>query len=102
MLRSRNTLGAVALLIGLLLGLASDTPGQRGSAFADTPFLRGLDVRINGSAPLHFGLDTVGAADFFIAPERVRELGLPVTGHRMDYRSDMQPNRKGTDADIVR
>jgi len=102
MLRSRNTLGAVALLIGLLLGLASDTPGQRGSAFADTPFLRGLDVSINGSAPLHFGLDTGGAADFFIVPERVRELGLPVTGHRIVHTSDRQPTSTGDAADIVR
>jgi len=102
MLRSRNTQGAVALLIGSLLGLAGNAPGQRGSVSADTPFLRGLDVSINGSAPLHFGLDTGGAADFFIAPEMARQLGLPVTGHRIVHTSDRQATSAGDAADIVR
>jgi hypothetical protein len=100
MIRSRNTLGAVALVTGLLLGFATFTRGQAGSA--DTSFLHGLDVSINGSAPLHFGLDTGGAADFFIVPERARELGLPVTGHRIVHTSDRQPASSGLAADIVR
>ena len=69
---------------------------------ADTPFLQGLDVSINGSVPLHFGLDTGGAADFFIIPEKAQQLGLPVTGHRMIHTSDRQADGAGDWADIVR
>ena len=62
----------------------------------------GLDVSINGSTPLHFGLDTGGAADFFIVPEKARELGLSLTGHRIIHTSHRQPPGAGVAADIVR
>jgi predicted aspartyl protease len=69
---------------------------------AGTAFLNGIDVRINGSEPLHFGFDTGAAVDFFITQEKAAQLELPVTGHRAIRTSDRRPSNKADEANIVR
>jgi len=76
-------------------------PGQTTPAPGSTSFLHGIDVSINGSAPLHFGLDTGLSFDFSITPEKAKQLGLPVTGHHIAHFSDKQEG-PGKDTDIVR
>lgn len=91
-------LGKSTLLIFALHSVAAH--GQKDST--GVSFLNGVEVRINGSKPLHFGLDTGAAPAFFITPERSTELALPVVGHRVIHTSDKQANSATDAADVVR
>jgi hypothetical protein len=90
-----------ALTPGLLVAFAAGASGQGVARSIDVPFIHGLDVSINGGAPMHFGLDTGAATDFFITPESARRLGLPVTGHRLIHASDRK-DATVESVDIVR
>jgi hypothetical protein len=61
------------LIAGILVAMAIRAGGQ--ATPAGVPFLHGFDVSINGSEPLHFGLDTGAATDFFIVPANAQLLG---------------------------
>lgn len=65
-------------------------------------FQNGVEVRIDGKAPLHFGLDTGAAPGFFITPEHAQELALPVTGRHTVHTSDKQSTSAAEPANIVR
>jgi hypothetical protein len=86
---------------GFLMASVGSVAGQTTPAPGGTSFLHGIDVSINGSAPLHFGLDTGLSFDFSITPENARQLGLPVTGHHIAHFSDKQEG-PGKFTDIVR
>jgi hypothetical protein len=45
------------------------------------PFKDGVEVRINGQGPFHFGLDTGASQAFWINPQFASQLNLPVTSH---------------------
>ena len=45
------------------------------------PFLKGVEVWINGQGPYLFGLDTGMGQAFILDPELAHQLSLPVTGH---------------------
>lgn len=64
-------------------------------------FVNGVEVRVNGSASLHFGLDTGAAPAFFITPEHAQELALPVIGQRVIHTSDKQTTSASEAADVV-
>jgi len=86
---------------GFLLASAGSAASQTSPAPVGISFLNGIDVSINGSAPLHFGQDTGLSSDFSITPEKAQQLGLPVTGHHIAHFSDKQEG-PGKDTDIVR
>jgi predicted aspartyl protease len=86
---------------GFLMASVGSVAGQTTAAPGSTSFLHGIDVSINGSAPLHFGLDTGLSFDFSITPEKAQQLGLPVTGHHIAHFSDKQEG-PGKATDIVR
>ncbi|MGO8756685.1 MAG: hypothetical protein ACLQG3_01035 [Terracidiphilus sp.] len=75
---------------GLFLFLASTASGmaQAPSEDLEIPFSQGFDVSFNGSAPIHFGIDTGLAWDFFLTSEQARQLALPVLGQHIVHTSD--------------
>lgn len=100
MIRPRYRL-RVRVAAGLVAFAASCAAGQRIVGSCHIPF-GGLNVSINGSEPMHFGLDTgLAASAFSIAPEQARTLKLPVIGHRRVPTSDKQPKHTGAERELV-
>lgn len=95
-----NLLMRALIFVQVVLALAYAASEQTSSRQAGTSLNQGIDVRINGTGLLRFGLDT-GAADFFITPGKARELGLPVMGSRAIRASDRQPDANGDEAKVV-
>lgn len=91
----------MALASGFLLALTGSGAGQTAPPLLGIPFLHGIDVSINGSAPMHFGLDTGLSVGFSITPENALKFGLPVTEHHTIHGSDRQ-EVPGMATDIVR
>lgn len=75
--------------------------GQAAQQTASTAFLHGIDVSINGSKIMHFGLDTGLSVAFSITPENAHRLNLPVTSHRTIHSSD-QEKVAGKATDVIR
>ena len=65
-------------------------------------FVNGLEVRIDGTTFLHFGLDTGAAPAFLITPDHAQELTLPVVGTRVIHTSDKQTATATDAAKVVR
>jgi hypothetical protein len=89
------------LAAGFLLALTRSVAGQTAPPLPGIPFLHGIDVSINGSALMHFGLDTGLSVGFSINPENAQKLGLPVTDHHTIHTSDRQ-EVPGKATDFVR
>ena len=87
------SIGPFLLLASTALGSAQAPSGE-----IEIPFSQGFDVAINGSVPIHFGLDTGLAWDFFISSEQAHQLALPVIGQHTMHTSD----RKEIDAEAHR
>lgn len=76
--------------VELLLAVSVSAAAQAKPPLSGVPFLRGINVSINGSAPMHFGLDTGLSVSFSVTPENASKLGLPVTAHRTIHTSGRQ------------
>jgi hypothetical protein len=84
------------------LFLASTAFGavQTPSEDLEISFNQGFDVAFNGSAPIHFGLDTGLAWDFLLSAEQAHQLALPVIGQHTVHTSDRK-EVPGSTSDIV-
>lgn len=76
--------------VELLLAVGASAAAQTKPPLSGVPFLHGINVSINGSAAMHFGLDTGLSVGFSVTPENARRLGLPITGHHTIHSSDRQ------------
>ena len=87
-------------VLGLLLAFTALGTAQTPSEDIEIPFSQGFDVSFNGSAPIHFGMDTGGAWDFFLTTEQARQLALPVLGKHTGHTSDRK-EVPGAETEIV-
>jgi len=88
------------LVLSLLLSSTAFGVAQTPSEDLEIPFSQGFDVAFNGSAPIHFGMDTGLAWDFLLSSEQAHQLALPVIGKHIMHTSDRK-EVPGSTSDIV-